>query len=90
MLRRRSIAKTAVVWVAACIAVASVGFGYQQSGGPSQAARPPAPAAMPGRALLDQYCVSCHNQTLKTAGLALDGMDLADIPGGAATWEKSS
>src|SRR5262245_4362193 len=40
------------------------------------------------RALLDQYCVTCHNQQLKTAGLMLDKADLNDIPGGAATWEK--
>ena len=40
------------------------------------------------RALLDQYCVTCHNQQLKTAGLLLDTADLNDIPGGAATWEK--
>ena len=24
------------------------------------------------RAMLDQYCVTCHNQQLKTAGLLLD------------------
>jgi hypothetical protein len=40
------------------------------------------------RAMLDQYCVTCHNQQLKTAGLLLDTADLNDIPGGAATWEK--
>ena len=40
------------------------------------------------RAMLDQYCVTCHNQQLKTAGLMLDKADLNDIPGGAATWEK--
>jgi len=40
------------------------------------------------RALLDQYCVTCHNQQLKTAGLMLDKADLNDIQGGAATWEK--
>ena len=40
------------------------------------------------RALLDQYCVTCHNQQAKTAGLMLDKADLNDIPGGAATWEK--
>jgi len=43
---------------------------------------------VPQRALLDQYCVTCHNQQLKTAGLMLDKADLNDIPGGAATWEK--
>src|SRR5678815_5439056 len=40
------------------------------------------------RALLDQYCITCHNQQVKTAGLMLDKADLNDIPGGAATWEK--
>src|SRR5438093_13070915 len=29
------------------------------------------------RALLDQYCVTCHNQKQKMAGLALDKLDLA-------------
>ncbi len=47
-----------------------------------------AKSGSPERVLLDQYCVSCHNQKLKTAGLLLDQMDL-DHPGAdAATWEK--
>jgi mono/diheme cytochrome c family protein len=44
--------------------------------------------ATPYRALLDQYCVTCHNERAKTAGLMLDKMDV-DHPGdGAETWEK--
>jgi hypothetical protein len=35
-----------------------------------------------------QYCVTCHNQRLKTAGLMLDTLDLAKIPADAETWEK--
>ena len=35
--------------------------------------------ASPQRALLDQYCVTCHNERQKTAGLALDKFDLAKI-----------
>ena len=31
------------------------------------------------RAVLDQYCVTCHNQKLKTAGLMLDKLDLAHV-----------
>ena len=34
-------------------------------------------ALSPQRALINQYCVSCHNQKLKTAGLMLDALDLA-------------
>jgi hypothetical protein len=38
--------------------------------------------------MLDQYCVVCHNQQAKTAGLLLDKMDLNHLPDGAQTWEK--
>ena len=30
-------------------------------------------------ATLREYCVTCHNQRLKTGGLALDALDLADV-----------
>ncbi len=40
------------------------------------------------RAVLDQYCVTCHNQKLKTGGLMLDKLDLAAIAENAETWEK--
>jgi hypothetical protein len=39
-------------------------------------------------ALLNQYCVTCHNERLKTAGLVLNPSGLAHIPAGAETWEK--
>jgi len=42
----------------------------------------------PPRAVLDQYCVSCHNQKLHTAGLALDTVDIADPAAHAEVWEK--
>jgi hypothetical protein len=40
------------------------------------------------RAVLNQYCITCHNQRAKTAGLALDTLDLAAIGRDAETWEK--
>src|SRR6185369_8783804 len=40
------------------------------------AARPATPADPTHAALLAKYCATCHNERLKTAGLALDGMDL--------------
>ena len=42
----------------------------------------------PQRAMLDQYCVKCHNQDDRVAGLTLDTMNLDRIPEGAETWEK--
>ena len=40
------------------------------------------------RAQLDRYCVTCHNQRVKTAGLSLDTLDLESVPAHAETWEK--
>jgi mono/diheme cytochrome c family protein len=40
------------------------------------------------RALLDKYCVTCHNDRAKTAGLSLAKMDLANVEEGAEVWEK--
>src|SRR5262245_45906230 len=47
-----------------------------------------APDTSPQRALLDKYCVTCHNQRSMTAGLALDTADLANIPAQSEIWEK--
>jgi hypothetical protein len=49
---------------------------------------PGSPAVSPQRALLNKYCVTCHNQKLKTAGLMLDTMDVEDIGRGAEVWER--
>jgi mono/diheme cytochrome c family protein len=56
---------------------------------PAPAARPSPPAApaqtstaggaAAQRALLDQYCVTCHNARLKTANLQLDQLDLSKL-----------
>src|SRR5260221_11778457 len=40
------------------------------------------------RALLDKYCVTCHNERTKTAGLLLDKTDISDVGSGADVWEK--
>src|ERR1700752_161536 len=40
------------------------------------------------RPALDRYCVSCHNTTLKTAGLLLDQLDATRVGASADAWEK--
>ena len=35
-----------------------------------------------------QYCVTCHNDRLRTAELSLDGVDLTEVGAHAETWEK--
>ncbi|HXI26946.1 MAG TPA: DUF1592 domain-containing protein, partial [Vicinamibacterales bacterium] len=51
-------------------------------------AAPVAAADADPTALVGKYCVTCHNDRLKTAGLSLQNLDPADVPGHAAVWEK--
>ena len=41
------------------------------------------------REVLDTYCVACHNERLRTAGLLLDQADTHRIAAGAEVWEKA-
>ena len=50
--------------------------------------RAPAPAVSTQRAVLDKYCVGCHNERTKTANLMLDKLDLARLGDHAAEAEK--
>ena len=44
--------------------------------------------AVPPAAVLDKYCVTCHNERLKTAGLMLDAADVNHVGDTPETWEK--
>ena len=49
------------------------------------------PAAAPGAqysATVNRYCVTCHNDKLKTANLSLEKIDVADVPAHGDIWEK--
>jgi mono/diheme cytochrome c family protein len=54
-----------------------------------QAGAQPAPGVTPNQALINRYCVTCHNQKLKTAKLELDKLDLAHPEKDALTWERA-
>src|SRR5262245_409129 len=56
----------------------------------SAPARPAAapPASSNEAAFLNQYCITCHNQRLKTGSLALDLLDVTKVGPDAETWEK--
>ena len=68
--------------------------GAQQPASAQSPAPGAAPAAAsvaagePSRALLDRYCVTCHNERLKTAGLALDAVDVGQPAAHAEVLEK--
>src|SRR5580658_6625534 len=62
----------------------------QQTGSVPTATAPTvvASSAASERALLDQYCVVCHNQRLKTGGLTLDQLDVSRVHDHPEIWEK--
>ena len=76
------------------VLLAAVMSGLIQVSAAQQAPKAPAIVPVPShassdqRALLDQYCVTCHNSRLKTGGLALDSVDVAQPTAAAAIWEK--
>ena len=40
------------------------------------------------RATLDRYCVTCHNQRVRSGELTLDTLDVSNVAANAAKWEK--
>jgi len=64
-------------------------------GGRSVAALATANETTPGvatspapRAVLDQYCIGCHNQSLSTAGLELDSLEVTRPDARPEVWER--
>ncbi len=55
---------------------------------PAAAAQQPMTSRPSTRVFLDTYCVTCHNQRLKTADLTLDGLDPSTPGDHVAVWEK--
>lgn len=51
-------------------------------------AQPAAGAHTEQRALLDQYCVTCHSERLEVGGLSLQDLDLNNVADHAEVWEK--
>src|SRR5216683_4500436 len=74
--------------------VAAIGAGeYLLTGdvraaSPQATAGPAAPAQAVTRPFLDQYCVTCHNDKLKTGGLSLERIDPRDVIGREEVLEK--
>jgi hypothetical protein len=82
--------------IAACVmtVVGSLGPGQaaiphpQAPSNASSSTTTPRASADVERALLDQYCVPCHNNRTKTANLSLEGLDLSTVGDHPELWEK--
>jgi mono/diheme cytochrome c family protein len=84
--RRAVTAFVSVAWLAT--AGSEVARSVQASAPQSTTTRAATPAATPARALVTTYCVTCHNERLKTASLLLDRADAQQVSNSADTWER--
>jgi mono/diheme cytochrome c family protein len=60
----------------------------QTSASSSQSSSTPAATPSPIKSVVDTYCVSCHNDKLRTSGLSLEGVDTARPAANAEVWER--
>ncbi len=77
---RRAILSTLVLIVAVVL--------HAPTASPAATAPVPPPQDAAPSAIIDAYCGSCHNQDLRTGGLALDELDLDNLGANAELWEK--
>jgi mono/diheme cytochrome c family protein len=77
-----------LVIAAACVCIAST---FAMSHAAARSQQTPSLEASDistRRAVVDRYCVSCHNARAKTAGVVLEGMDGAAVERDPVVWEK--
>jgi cytochrome c5 len=73
----------------ALIAVALLACSWTWLDAREQSVAQPRPAAAQShKATLDKYCVTCHSDRLKTAGLTLESIDTTNIAAAPDVWEK--
>ena len=82
MSNLNSPSRVALACAACCLA------GYVRSSGQQRPSASVTADAQSQRAVIDKYCVACHNDRTKTGGLTLEKKDLANLAGAADTWEK--
>jgi hypothetical protein len=67
-------------------------FGTATAAGIAARAQQPtaisATPSSPHATIVGRYCFSCHNERLKTGGLALDTIDINHVARNAAVWER--
>ncbi len=100
MVRSRSSVRRTAAGLACAAALLAGGVSGAQPAGPETSPTRPraAPAAASARqtsapsprAMLDRYCIACHNDRLRTGGLVLDAaaVDAGDPSRDADVWER--
>jgi len=86
---KRFLCASAVIALAASVAIVqNRAVGQTPAQTPARTA-PAAAGADPYRAMLNTYCVGCHNTRLRTGGIAFDALDPQSAADDAQVWEKA-
>ena len=85
--------RTPLAVLAICGSIAAAVYGVEisarQDASPAAQASAPATPA-PTKAMLDRYCIGCHNDKARAGGLSLSTMDPSKPAADAEVWEASS
>ena len=79
---------SAMLWPTVSLLAGPAPVSVRSAGQPTVVASQATSAASTHRAVLDRYCVTCHNSRLRTANLALDTVTLDPAGEDAEVWEK--
>src|SRR5712692_3675608 len=71
-----------------CVSALLLVVGYIKASEGQGSVAPASSLAPPQQAVLSKYCVTCHNEKLRTAGLLLDKADVGHPADNPAIWEK--
>jgi hypothetical protein len=77
-----------VLWVALPLRATPQQPAAARSVAARETAAPASSSAAPYQALLDKYCVTCHDNRRRTAGLSFSDLDVANLAGHSDVWEK--
>src|SRR5438552_3779547 len=92
LLPRRGLLRLSTIlsWSGVALAVACYlpAAAQHPSGTSQQPSSAVSPPVSPQRLALNRYCVTCHNEKLKTANLMLDKADVDSPSESAEVWEK--
>jgi mono/diheme cytochrome c family protein len=80
-MNRRLWSGAIAVWMAAAV------WSVTHAASPQATPAPPA-ASSAGQETIARYCVSCHNDRLKTSGLSLEKIDVAHAAANPELWEN--
>jgi hypothetical protein len=83
----------ALIWSAFSALVVTTAVSYatgdEKSASTLRARRPKATMAAGPRAIVDRYCVNCHNEVDLAGDVDFDGLDINNVGKDPATWEKA-